>query len=77
MRVHQHDVYTKRLVGQLAAALYLVSYPVRICSAGTDDAQAACITYCCSEVVVRNPGHTALDDRILDVQKFSQFRFHI
>ena len=76
MRVHQHNIYAERLVCQFTAALDLVSYPVRIRSAGTDDTQATGITYCSREMVICDPGHAALHDRVFDVQKFCKSRSH-
>ena len=65
---HQHDVYTERLICQFFCFADLLTYPFRRCVCCCDQSQAACLGYCCRNVMVCHPGHTALDNWIFDTK---------
>ena len=65
-RIHQHDVHTKWFVSQLFCLADLFSYPLCRCTACGDQPKATRIGYGCCQMIVCNPGHTALDHRILN-----------
>ena len=62
---HQHDVYTKKVLSVSFFALTdLLTHPLCRCVCCYDQSQAACLGYCCRNVMICHPGHTALDDGI-------------
>ena len=40
--IHQHEIYSKRLVGFFFCCLNLLTHPGSRCSTGSDDAKSAC-----------------------------------
>jgi hypothetical protein len=64
------DFVRRILVGQLSALVDLISNPVLIRAAASDDAETACVRDSGSDVVISYPRHTALEDRVLDANHF-------
>ena len=65
---HQHDVYTKSLICQFFRLTDLLTHPLCRCVCRCDQSQAACLGYCCRNVMICHPGHTALDDGIFNTK---------
>ena len=63
---HEHDVDAKGLIRQLPGFPDLLSHPLCRRAGRSDKAQAACVGNACRQVILRHPGHSALDDGILD-----------
>ena len=76
-RTHQHDIYTKRLVRQFSCLVDVISDHICRCISCTDEAEPACVGYCSCQVRFSNPGHTTLNDRFFNSQKFCYSRLHI
>ena len=68
LRVHEHDVYTKGLVGQLPAAADVLAQGIGIHAARTDDAQCTGVGAGGGELAGGNVGHAALNDGVFRPQ---------
>ena len=75
-RIHQHYIYAKGFIRQLLRFLHLFAHKVRRCAACTDNTQRARLRCSRRQMVLCDPGHTALQDRILDPQKLCNLCFH-
>ena len=71
---HQHDVHTERFIRQLLCAADLTSEPIGVCVHRRDDTESASVADSRREVRVGNPGHTALENRILNSEQFADRR---
>ena len=75
LRMHQHDVHTERLVGQLLAAADVLAQGIGIHAAGPNDAQRTCVGAGGGKFAGGNVGHAALNDGVFCAQNFVQ-KFH-
>ena len=75
-RIHQHEIYSKRLVGFFFCCLNLLTHPGSRCSTCSDNAESAGIGYRTGQFMCCDPCHTALNDRIFDSQKLCHSCFH-
>ena len=64
LRMHEHDVHAKRLVGQLFAAADVLAQGVGIHAARTDDAQRTRVGAGGGKLAGGNVGHAALNDGV-------------
>ena len=63
---HQHDIHPERTVRQLLRFLNLLPHPLGRSACGADQPQSSCIGCRRRQVILCNPCHTALDDRIFN-----------
>ena len=68
VRAHEHDIDAERLIRPALALLDLCAQDLRRHVAGADDAEAAGIRDGRSELCRADPGHAALEDRVLYVE---------
>ena len=68
IRIHKHNIHTKRFVSQLLGLLNLLSNHFRRCTCRSDDSQSPGIRYCCRQVILRNPSHSPLNDWVFNSQ---------
>ena len=71
IRIHQHQVYTKWLIGQSTALLDLLTDTLCVKSAGCDQSQSTGIAHSRSKTPTAAPHHTTLNNRIPNTQKRS------
>ena len=71
----QHQINAKRLIRHIFRAADLFADSVNISAARGNDACAAGMADGCYEIGLREVGHSALDDRVVDSKKFSDFGF--
>ena len=77
VRGEQHDVHTKRLVRDRTRLADLVADIIDRRCAARDDAEAACLGNRRREVVLRDPRHGALHDRVFNTEQFCNLGFHL
>ena len=70
---HQHDVDAKSLVSELAGLVDFLAQPVSVGIHRCDDAQSSGVADRCRQRSVGDPGHAALEDGVLNIQKFTKF----
>ena len=68
LRVHEHDVYAKGLVGQLPAAADVLAQGIGIHAARTDDAQCTGVGTGGGKLAGGNVCHAALNDGVFRPQ---------
>ena len=73
MGAHQHDVDTEGLPGQASGSLNLLPKVVGTGIHSRYDSQSASLGDSCSQLSVGNPGHSPLEDRILNSQDRTEF----
>ena len=76
VRGEQHDVHAERLVRDLTRLADLVADIIYRRGAACNDAEAACLGYGSGEMMLGDPRHRALHDRIFDAEKFCDLGFH-
>jgi len=74
VRREQHEIDAERLVGERLGSTDLLAEEIGRHVSGPDDADAAGVADCGGELGGRGPGHTALNDRVLDAQERGESR---
>lgn len=72
---HEHDVHAEGTRGQRTGDADLLPHVVSGGVARGDDAQAAALGHGGGQLAVRDPGHAALKDRVLDAQQIANCCF--
>ena len=76
IRGEQHDVHTERLVRDGTRLMDLLTDVIDRSRAARDNSQTACLGNRSSQMVLRDPRHSALHDRVFDTEKFCDLGFH-
>ena len=61
---HQHDIHAEGLPGQRFCFAHLLPHPLTGGACRPNQPQSACLRHTGGQMMLRNPCHTALDDRI-------------
>lgn len=65
---HQHHVDSEGLIGALLGLPDLFPHPFRRGVGRADDTKAPRLGHGCRQMILRHPGHAALDNRVSDSQ---------
>ena len=66
VRTHEHDIHSKWLVSEFLRLSDLFTHPVSRRTRSTDQSQAAGFGYGGCKMILSNPGHSSLNDRIFN-----------
>ena len=76
IRGEQHDVQAQRLIRDGTGLANLVADVINRSRAAGNDAETASLGYRRRKMMLRNPRHCALHNRILDTEQFCNLGFH-
>ena len=77
VRIHEHNVSAKRLVGDLARRAHLLLHPFKGCATTGNDAQAARCAHRARQAGVGDARHGTLDNGHVNAQQFRDTCIHV